>query len=355
MILQTAMLLTSATVVFSSPSDGFHTFRIPSLYKSRKGPLLAFCEGRQSQSDAAQNQIVLKRSFDDGKTWRPLQVIAKMGGSLNNPCVVETTSGKLILHFQYYPAGTHEYDAVAGYYGAKVVQAYQMESQDAGATWGKLKALTKEIKNSEAATLASGPGIGIQLQRGRQKGRLLMPYNQRIDKRWSVYMAISDDQGKTWKRGRLVDQPDDVNGNEVQVVELAEGAVLLNARNQASGGQRCVAISHDGGNTFSRIALDSRLVDPVCHGSIVRLSWPDPNGPGVLAFSNPMDDKSRRNGHIQLSFDEGRTWPQRFLIDPASFQYSCLCSLSEKMAGILYERVTQDQYEIVFRTLNWKP
>ena len=31
--------------IFVARTDGYHTFRIPALVKSRKGTLLAFCEG----------------------------------------------------------------------------------------------------------------------------------------------------------------------------------------------------------------------------------------------------------------------------------------------------------------------
>jgi sialidase-1 len=263
MILQfAAMLLSQATVVFNSPNDGFHTFRIPSLIKSSKRTLVALCEGRQGLNDAAQNQIILRRSTDDGRTWQPLFRVAKMDGSLNNPCVVEAGKGKLVLHFQHYPSGTHEYDAVPGHSGPKSVQAFQVESSDDGVTWSVPKNISTQVKALDVATIASGPGVGIRLERGRKKGRLLMPYNQRIGQRWSVYMALSDDQGKTWRRGATVDQPSGINANEIQVVELAEGGVMLNARNQATGGTRCVALSHDAGENFSRIELDTRLIDP---------------------------------------------------------------------------------------------
>jgi sialidase-1 len=352
-----AITLSQPLAVFSASTEGFHTYRIPSLLKTSKGALIALAEGRQSQSDAAGNQIVMRVSQDDGRRWSPMQVLAKMDGSLNNPCLVESKPGRLVLHFQFYPAGTHEYDVPAGYQDPRAVRAYQMESQDGGKVWTAPRDITTMVKSETASTLASGPGVGILLERGRRKGRILMPYNQRVgqgsSQRWTVYVAYSDDQGKTWRRGATADQPRNVNANEVQLVELAEGGVMLNARNQAADGQRGVAVSHDQGETFSRIELDTRLIDPVCQGSIVRLAWPKMGSSGAIAFSNPSDAKARRNGQFQISYDEGRTWSRKVLLEPESFQYSCLARLNADQVGILYEKVEQNQYQLLYRVINW--
>jgi hypothetical protein len=57
------------TDVFLSGTDGCHTYRIPALAVTRKGTVLAFCEGRRKgQGDAGDIDIVLKRSADGGKT-----------------------------------------------------------------------------------------------------------------------------------------------------------------------------------------------------------------------------------------------------------------------------------------------
>ena len=50
-------------------------------------------------ADQAANHIVLKRSTDGGRTWGPLQVVARDGtNSLNNPCVVqELSTGRILL------------------------------------------------------------------------------------------------------------------------------------------------------------------------------------------------------------------------------------------------------------------
>src|SRR5262249_42721371 len=63
--------------VIRAGENGYNTLRIPALMATEKGTLLAFAEGRRnSRSDTGDIDRVLKRSFDDGKTWTKLMVIA---------------------------------------------------------------------------------------------------------------------------------------------------------------------------------------------------------------------------------------------------------------------------------------
>ena len=341
--------LVAAVTVFASGENGFNTYRIPALVRTTNGSLLAFAEARASQADAANNAIVTKISEDGGTTWGKMSLCQSptqgFGGSFNNPCVVENRRQTLVLHFQHYPKDTHEYDVEAGFNGPKVVRGFQTESRDGGRSWSTPKDVTPEIKPPEAVTIASGPGVGIRLARGKHKNRLVMPYNYRVGKRWWVYCAFSDDDGRHWKRGARVEQPEEMNANEVQVVELTSGDILLNARNQAKRKERCISLSHDGGATFSPAAFDSRLIDPVCQGSISRLDN------GVLAFSNSAHQSKRENGTARFSWDEGRTWPSSSLVEPGSFQYSCMAELPKQEIGVLYETVVNGSYQIRYQRI----
>lgn len=65
--------------VFVNKAEGYAVFRIPSVVVTQKGTVLAFAEGRKSMADQAQNDIVLKRSTDDGATW-PVKRVLWPGG-----------------------------------------------------------------------------------------------------------------------------------------------------------------------------------------------------------------------------------------------------------------------------------
>jgi len=57
-------------------------YRIPALHTSNNGTLLAFAERRIGLHDHAQNDIVLRRSFDLGETWEPEQIVVEDGKSI---------------------------------------------------------------------------------------------------------------------------------------------------------------------------------------------------------------------------------------------------------------------------------
>jgi len=347
-----AFLLSAPITVFQSPAEPYHTFRIPSLINTKAQTLLAIAEARQSQSDASNNTIVLRRSTDKGITWQAIETVAQpKGGSYNNPTIVETPNQTLILHFQHYPAGTHEYDIQPGHTGSKTVQTYQITSTDQGKSWSKPINFTAQIKHPDAHTLASGPGIGIVTTRGKHPGRIIIPYNQRVDKRWFVNMAISDNNGKSWRQGKPVPASPEYQPNEVQVVELASGEILLNARNQAPDKFRLTALSQDQGETFDSAHPNADLPDPTCQASILRFAWPKDNRPGIIAFANPANQNSRTQGTIKFSLDEGQSWVSSALLEKGSFQYSSMTMLTYDTLGILYEHVTNNQFQIRFRRL----
>src|SRR5262249_1474049 len=88
------------TEVFISGTDGYHTYRIPSLIVSKEGTLLAFCEGRKkSKSDSGDIDLLLKRSTDGGATWSKQQVVWDDGeNTCGNPCpVLDDKTGAIIL------------------------------------------------------------------------------------------------------------------------------------------------------------------------------------------------------------------------------------------------------------------
>jgi len=336
------------TDVFVSGKDGFASIRIPSVVVTRDGTLLAFAEGREARSDQARNKIVLKRSHDRGKNWSPIQQVATDGErALNNPCaVVERTSGRVLLLYQSYPAGLKERSNAIepGYEGDRIVRNYLVTSDDDGQTWSSPRDLTRTTKRREkVTTVASGPGIGIQLRNGPRAGRILFPMNEGPFGLWNIYAIYSDDRGETWTMGETVpggiieaDGKATSQVNEAQFAEINGGSIRFNVRRWAGEHVRKSAVSDDGGATWSAVEDASTLKDPGCMGSI--LAMPDPHKPehGVLLFSGPQSTR-RENGTLFLSHDQGQTWTQNRVLDRGSFGYSCLTSFPDGTVGCLYE------------------
>jgi sialidase-1 len=333
--------LMEQTDVFVAGS-GYPTYRIPSLLTTRRDTLLAFSEGRQAKGDHTENEIVLRRSGDHGRSWGEMQrLVGDRPNVLVNPTSVEDRgTGRIWLMYQRYPEAAREREVVAGLEGDRICRSFIIHSDDDGRSWSAPAETTRSVKRPSVATsLASGPGIGIQLRRGPHKGRLIVPFNQGPPGAWKVYAAYSDDHGRSWTYGETApDSSTPGTGNEVQVVELPDGSVMLNARNQAGNHCRKTALSHDGGESWSALEDDPALIEPQCQGSIVRLGDPLDGKRSLILFSNPASTSARVNGTVRLSYDEGKSWPVSRVIHPGSFAYSCLSVLGDGTVGLLYER-----------------
>jgi sialidase-1 len=180
-----------------------------------------------------------------------------------------------------------------------------------------------------------------------------MPFNQGPYNEWKVYAVFSDDQGKSWQYGETAPEGTKGHANEVQFVELKDGSVMLNARTQGGSKHRKIAISKDGGQTWSPTRDDETLVEPVCQASILRHPGNGDPAKDVFIFSNPATLTGRTNGTIRLSRDEGRTWPISRVLYPGSFAYSCLASLPDGSVGCLFERDGTRKISFARFTVDW--
>jgi len=326
------------TTLFTAGEGGYHTYRIPSIIVGTKGSVLAFCEGRKAgRGDAGDIDLLMKRSIDGGKTWGELKVIWDDGpNTCGNPCpVVDAKTGTTWLLLTHNLGADTEAALVSGKSrGTRTV--WVMKSTDDGATWSKPAEITKDVKKPHWSWYATGPGIGIQLK----SGRLLIPCDSKssMGKVRESHVILSDDGGTSWKLGGVVG-PD---CNECQAVELSDGTVMLNIRSFRGTNRRLVAVSKDGGVTFSKPVGDEMLVEPVCQASILRL--PGENG-GIL-FSNPASTK-REKLTIRLSTDDGKTWPHARELHPGPAAYSCLTILPNGDLACLYERGAKSPYESI--------
>lgn len=354
------------TDVFAKDSYEPPFYRIPSLVVTQSGVLLAFCEARHNASgDHAENDILLKRSSDGGRTWGPVQVVAKDGrNSLNNPtAVIVRETGRIILMYQRWPCGYHAGDDPAhnikvvepGYEGDRICRTFLITSDDDGSSWSRPREITRAVKRTgqERGTVA-GPGIGIQLRRGSHAGRLVMPFYESPGP-YRTYAVFSDDRGDTWSCGAPADDKSAGGGNENQMVELADGSIMVNSRRSGKGNAcRKTATSRDGGETWSGLVEEPALVEPACQGSILRYSDPLDGRRSRILFSNPASEKRRENGTVRLSYDEAKTWQaSKAIRTDCMFCYSCLAVLPDFSIGCLYERVRDDTSPITITYTNF--
>lgn len=344
--------------------DGVHTYRIPALTRSSKNTLLAVYDmrrraGRDLQEDI---DIGLSRSTDGGRTWEAPRVIMDMGifGGLpqeQNGCsdpgiIVDQITGEIFCFAVWMNGkpGHHQWvgdGSQPGFDIGKSAQLLMVRSTDDGLTWSAPENLTRKLKEEFWWLLAPSPQSGLCLP----DGTLVMPVQGRTARDTLATFAtimVSRDHGKSW----LVGKPGYRGGTECQAAQLGDGSIMLNVRNDHER-FRAVAVTKDLGQSWEPHSTSRKtLIEPNCNGSLMRFDYLRDGTPQhVLLFANPHSQKGRTHHTIQVSFDDGLTWPDshHWLLDEGrGAGYPSLTPVDRDHVGIVYEG---SQAHLVFEKL----
>jgi sialidase-1 len=324
--------------VFKKGSEGYSCYRIPALIKTKQGTLLAFAEGRKNNcTDEGDIDLVVKRSADNGKTWSPLQVIWSDGvNTCGNPApVADQNTGKIHLLMTWNDGDDHIGEINAGT-SKNTRRVYVSASSDDGKTWDAPKEITSTTKQPNWGWYATGPCHGIQLTKGAQKDRLVIPCDY-IEvgpgRRGNSHVIYSDDAGASWKLGGIVPVHSTLNPNESTVTELSDGKLMLNMRVGSNQNKRVYSISADGGSTWSALEQAPALTDPVCQGSITS----GESGSGFAVFFSNAANTVRNSMTIKMSSDNGISWSKKKVVFTGPSAYSDLAVLEAGQLVLLYE------------------
>ncbi|MEV7081099.1 sialidase family protein [Streptomyces sp. NPDC093516] len=335
-------------VLFKAAQDpGYACFRIPAIVRTTSGTLLAFAEGRVLNcGDAADIDIVLKRSTDGGRTWGPLQVVNEGAGDTHgNPApLVDRRTGRVLLAETYNTGRTD-----AGNCSIPCDRTPHLQySDDDGRTWSRPRDLSDQILPGDwNSWYATGPVHGIQLTRGEHAGRLVFGVNtetwngSRVSANHAA-LVVSDDGGDHWRIGATDTWPIEEDGtfrqkpSEVTLTERADGALLVSGREQDGTdlGHRAQTVSTDGGDSFAtpfRALPD--FYTPQVQGATLRLG-------DRMLLSAPADPDRRRTMTVRSSYDGGRTWESvdRGTVVTTDWSgYSDMAAVDGSTVGLLYE------------------
>jgi len=347
--------------LFENGKGGYVVHHLPGVAVTAKGSVLAWCEARKkSGGDWDAIDILLRRSTDKGKTFGEPKRIADVKGPV--------TKNPAALRLKGVNPNDVTYDnpvlipdsngTVHGLFCVEYMRCFYMRSTDDGVTWGEPVEITSAFEKFRKAydwkVLATGPDHGIQLK----NGRLVVPVWLSTGTggnahRPSVTATVfSDDGGATWQAGDIAVPCTEtwINPNETVAVELGDGRVMLNVRNESKAHRRLVTVSPDGATGWCAPRFDGSLLEPICMGSIVRYPAKPNSGPVWLLFSNPDNlscengkeipgnNRDRKNLSVKLSKDDGQTWPVNRTVEPGPSMYSDLAVAPDGTVFCFYGR-----------------
>ncbi len=288
----------------------FEHDRFPNIVVSIQGTLLAVC-GRQ--------QVRVRRSTDGGVTWEDPLTIAEQGLHAGGVTVDETTGHLLVFVEDHHPPAP----------------LTMWRSTDDGRTWKPERPVVLPDRFGHVPSMHMNEH-GITLKHGPWRGRLLRASrfyagkNERA--RWPDHYTnavYSDDGGRTWQTS---DPFPEHGTGEAAVAELSDGRICCNSRvhwdARPRNTRRRSAVSRDGGQSWTDLTIVDVLPDGDqqrsygCMGGLTRLPVA---GHDILIFSNiDCPGPERENATVWASFDGGRTWPVKRLIQPGPAAYSSL-------------------------------
>lgn len=318
------------------------SFRIPGLIRTQEGTLIGCFDARyRNKNDLCEDiDVAMVRSEDGGQTWSLPTVNMDAGPGADNgcgdPCILQdTATGRiwmqaLACHFNRGPSIRC---SSTGTDPAKTGQWEMVYSDDDGKTWSSNVNVTTQIKKDEWTLILAGPGCGICTS----QGVLVFPaqiWDTKKKEPSQSTICYSEDNGKTWHYGEGVPY----RSSECQVVELADGSLMLTCRNEQRTGKRAIFTTKDLGKTWQAHPTHlAALQDCTCQASLVAVD--SPKYGRLLLYSHPNSPVRFRNTMtLRVSRDEGKTWSPGYVYDSREcWGYSCIAMVDDEHVCIIYE------------------
>eukprot|EP00937_MAST-01D_sp_MAST-1D-sp2_P006576 g6576.t1 len=321
--------------------DGYYDHGSPQLLLTLNGTLLSFNQAERVKHLDDNNwiDIVVTRSFDQGETWQPTQVVHSENTWLTpaheyqsigqNTAVLDRSTG--VVHLLFTRNNT---------------LVFHTSSADDGETWAAPLPVPSKPGCDDCWVAPSFSAIQLQHNRNASRnGNLVacLDYSHLpghtgggpVERSGTL---ISEDGGSSWSVGAT-----EVLGDECAIAELGNGTVVINARDYVNQSahtvHRSVAWSDDGGRSFSPVYFPLTLPDPVVEGSMVWGQHTDAAlGVGQpLFFTNPASEVARQDITLKMSTDGAASWSTVHLVQAGCGMYSSVVQFDDGSLGVQWD------------------
>lgn len=340
-------ILLEHKALFSAGDYGSVNYRITAITTAEDGSLVVAGDARVDQAGDLPNNIdvMIRRSTDNGDTWSDAIAIADFGqvGAGDAALVTDRETGNILCLFP-----SHE-----GFFQSTPNNRIRTQlciSEDNGITWTAPIDITDQVNDPSWFASFTASGSAHQMRNGRIV--IASAVRENSSNAISNFMIYSDDGGASWNYS-----PNAAStvGNEAKIVELDNGNLMMNIRNQTPNARQIV-ISEDDGITWGTPYIENELIDPYVNGDLIRYtSVLDGYEKSRLLFSIASHPTARENMTVHLSYDEGENWPIEKTIYAGRAAYSSLTILPDGTIGLFYENGEYETYQLHFArfSLDW--
>lgn len=281
------------------------------LIKLQNGDILVFSR-EATEHYANDGDIVMLRSSDGGKTWRPKQTISAIQNlDEREGCGIQLKDGTIILGIyyndRYLPNGIYNWgnEAELPKSDKSKLGAHFITSEDNGQTWSEPNFI--DLEGMPFTGIEGPTDAPIELP----DGSIIMGvigYGLNGDpKNIAAVMLRSTDKGKTWKYySTIASDPGGKLGKflEPGIVRAKSGRIIAGLRNHADENAIWISYSDDDGKTW----LPPFKTDMIGHPTdLIQLS----DG-RIMATYGVREGAGRHTepGGIRACFsnDNGKTW-----------------------------------------------
>jgi len=269
--------------------------------------------------DHAAADLAMRISEDGGKSWSGDKIVVQRTGGLNvmSVSLLRLASGEIAL---LYLRKTSKEDC----------RPLMRISTDEAVTWSEpVVCITDKVGyyvlNNDRA---------VQLQ----SGRLILPVawhqgpGQARDTAGVIMCYLSDDNGKTWRRGKDSFKGYALDGQRITVqepgvVELKDGRLMMFIRTDA--GSQYICHSEDAGETWTKPG-PSDLASPLSPAWVKRIPW---TGDLFCVWNDHSGAHEFPPGRrtplcVAISQDEGKSWSMSRVIEGAADGWYCYTSIT---------------------------
>lgn len=265
-----------------------------------EGDMVRLADGRwlmaytrfKARGDDARAEIVARTSSDGGKSWSQPAVMQENVGKQNVMSVSLLRLASRKIAFTYLVKN-----------GRTDCVPYMRLSADEAKTWSDPVRVTPDdgyhvLNNARVVQLSTGRLIApVALI-----GDLWTPKDHNVS-----WCYLSDDEGKTWRRGKGNADLPKRGAMEPGVIEKADGSVWMILRTQLGRIYACT--SKDGCETFSKPG-PTPIVAPEAPATVSKIPQ---TGDWLMVFNHNYEAAAGHCGRrtpltTAISSDEGKTW-----------------------------------------------